>query len=593
MIAATMFPTFDVPPQHAETVGARKARKQKEDDTTRRASSATSQSSGSSRNVTADKPKAEKRSVFGWGSKSKSKEIQEIPVLASLKKPEEPKPEPAPAAPSVAPSDWSAALEAPHHDVSRRPSQRSYPESMSSVQQQRFPPPPPLRSLPSAPPSGALPPPPSPGPEASLRGRLDTTRPDIERLRSQMSHVSLSPSTTSSDRTVFSSRSVFSSASASTAPSTSGYDSIISEENYNPDPRYASNLQLEPVDSRSGSRAGERGAKVAQQSPFARALAKMEGAGPRIITARLSEEWEGLDDDESYQEVVFEKRLWALTAYQRLTQNKQIQSPAHELLSGSRPADQRRILHLHGSLADGWMLATRYPAATVYTTSSLTTHTSPTSHPAPLNHHSLYVPSLSAAMPFPDGYFDAIVSRSVSTVLRNDEWARSFFDCRRVLKPGGQIEILSVDAHLSSEGGRLSTWVDEHIVGKLEAHGLSKLPSDTVLDTMEIVGLENIRRARVALPAYLGPPKSRSAPGASPPQDVVDASRMMAFLGRHFYQDLYGKMMHGTPHGNDEWFWSRKDVQDECERHQTKMVLTIACAMKPSAPTHGESYLDL
>lgn len=161
-----------------------------------------------------------------------------------------------------------------------------------------------------------------------------------------MSHVSLSPSTTSSDRTAFSSRSVFSSASASTT----GYDSIISEENYNPDPRYASNLQLEPVDARSGSRAGERGVKVAQQSPFARALAKMEGAGPRIITARLSEEWEGLEDDESYQEVVFEKRLWALTAYQRLTQNKQIQSPAHELLSGSRPADQRRILHLHGSL---------------------------------------------------------------------------------------------------------------------------------------------------------------------------------------------------------------------------------------------------
>lgn len=165
MIAATMFPTFDVPPQHAETVGARKARKQKEDETTRRASSATSQSSGSSRNVTADKPKSEKRSVFGWGSKSKSKEIQEIPVLPSLKKPEEPKPEPAP---SIAPSDWSAALEAPQYDVSRRPSQRSFPESHSSVHQHRFPPPP--RTLPSAPPSGALPPPPSPGPEASLRG---------------------------------------------------------------------------------------------------------------------------------------------------------------------------------------------------------------------------------------------------------------------------------------------------------------------------------------------------------------------------------------------------------------------------------------
>ena len=88
----------------------------------------------------------------------------------------------------------------------------------------------------------------------------------------------------------------------------------------------------------------------ATQSPFARALGKMESAGARIITARLSEDWGRLDDDESYQEVLFEKRLWALTAYQRLTQNKHLQSPAHEILSSSRPADQRRILHLHGSL---------------------------------------------------------------------------------------------------------------------------------------------------------------------------------------------------------------------------------------------------
>ena len=102
--------------------------------------------------------------------------------------------------------------------------------------------------------------------------------------------------------------------------------------------------------SRTGSRQSNDSCTKVAQSPFARALAKMESASARIISARLSEEWEGLNDDESYQEVVFEKRLWALTAYQRLTQNKPLQSPAHELLSSSRPADQRRILQIHGSL---------------------------------------------------------------------------------------------------------------------------------------------------------------------------------------------------------------------------------------------------
>jgi hypothetical protein len=154
----------------------------------------------------------------------------------------------------------------------------------------------------------------------------------------------------SSNRTTFSNRSVFS--------TTSQWDSALSEEGYE-DSGYGSNVQLEVVErgSRTGSRLSDNVAKSAQ-APFGRALAKMEGAGTRIIAARLSEEWEGLEDDESYQEVIFEKRLWALTAYQRLTQNKQLQSPAHDMLSSSRPADQRRILNLNGSLG---MYHTREP----------------------------------------------------------------------------------------------------------------------------------------------------------------------------------------------------------------------------------------
>jgi hypothetical protein len=168
-----------------------------------------------------------------------------------------------------------------------------------------------------------------------------TRLPDTAGRKSQYSTFSHG----SSNRTTVSGRSVFSNASQ--------YDSAISEVSYEDAP-YGSNVMLEPVErgSRTGSRQSDHATKGGQagQGPFARALAKMESAGARIIATRLSEEWEGLDDDESYQEVIFEKRLWALTAYQRLTQNKQLQSPAHELLSSSRPADQRRILHLHGSL---------------------------------------------------------------------------------------------------------------------------------------------------------------------------------------------------------------------------------------------------
>ena len=65
----------------------------------------------------------------------------------------------------------------------------------------------------------------------------------------------------------------------------------------------------------------------------------------------------------------------------------------------------------------------------------------------------------------------------------------------------------------------------------------------------------------------------------------------MAYLGRHFYQDLYGKFVRLNQ--GEEWFWSRQDIQAECEQYQTKMVLTIACARKPGMAVGNESYLSI
>lgn len=205
------------------------------------------------------------------------------------------------------------------------------------------------------------------------------------------------------------------------------------------------------------------------------------------------------------------------------------------------------------------------------------------------------------AAPFPDNYFDAIVSRSIATTLRNDDWARSFFDYMRVLKPGGQIEIISVDAHMSYEGPKLSSWVEKHVSSRLGAHDLSRQASDTVLDTMEIVGLEKVRRARVALPVHSPKAMIKPAPSSSHTsgttvlapygQESNDSSIMMALLGRHFYQDIYGKLM--SKGHNDGWFWTDRNIKDECEQYMTKMVLHIACAQKPALDVKGGSYLDI
>jgi len=95
-----MFPTFDVPPQHSETVGARKARKAKQEETARRSSSATSRSSGSANSTaskrqdgatSSDSRTGEKSGIGSWFGKSSKKGIQEISPLASDKTTSHPK----------------------------------------------------------------------------------------------------------------------------------------------------------------------------------------------------------------------------------------------------------------------------------------------------------------------------------------------------------------------------------------------------------------------------------------------------------------------------------------------------------------------
>jgi hypothetical protein len=158
-----MFPTFDVPPQHAETVGARKARRAKEDEIARRSSSATSQSSGSVHSAKANSSKSragEKSSGLGSFFGKKSKGIQEIQNLPSLKKSPPPVQQPDH---EILPCPPTAPLpRPPQQNLHRQTSNRSEDE-IHALSTDHFPPPP-LRALPSRPPSGALPQPPiSPG----------------------------------------------------------------------------------------------------------------------------------------------------------------------------------------------------------------------------------------------------------------------------------------------------------------------------------------------------------------------------------------------------------------------------------------------
>jgi SAM-dependent methyltransferase len=309
-------------------------------------------------------------------------------------------------------------------------------------------------------------------------------------------------------------------------------------------------------------------------------MSKIKKAGPQIVATRLNEEWEEESDEETNQEMMFEKRLWALNAYEWLTQGKQLQSPMHEHLSASLTHEGVRVLHVHGPIgickrratrrlsadcivADGWVLAARYPGVTVFTISSQNANNG-MAGPAPTNHHSLYLPSPSSTMPFPDCYFDAIISRSLPSMLRKKDLNKTFSECMRCLKPGARIEFHTLDPYLASQGPATKSWIDEQLIAELRAGGKCRSPSTATIDAMSNAGLQNIKQARVALPAV--------ASGSS------NEAKLLTNLGHYLYQDLYCNLVRFQGEG---WFWDSRQVAEECKALQTQMVITIACSQKP------------
>lgn len=76
---------------------------------------------------------------------------------------------------------------------------------------------------------------------------------------------------------------------------------------------------------------------------FQRFIRRMESAGPRVILDRLKEEWHIPMDAEAGQEMVLEKQLWVLTAFQLQNLGRYSRFPQ---------SNTGKILELYGNLCE-------------------------------------------------------------------------------------------------------------------------------------------------------------------------------------------------------------------------------------------------
>lgn len=97
----------------------------------------------------------------------------------------------------------------------------------------------------------------------------------------------------------------------------------------------------------------EKEVAVARDSPieltrFQRFIRRMESAGPKIILDRMKEEWHDPVDAEADEELILEKQLWVLTAFQLQNLGQSRTAPRPQCNTG-------KILELYGNLGKSFV----------------------------------------------------------------------------------------------------------------------------------------------------------------------------------------------------------------------------------------------
>lgn len=295
-------------------------------------------------------------------------------------------------------------------------------------------------------------------------------------------------------------------------------------------------------------------------------------------------------------------RFSALMTSRWLSFGRVLFSPAHVELQNNR---QGRVLVLDGLGNDDWSFycALTYPNATVYNLSPFQgTSTNPTrahemaGYDSPTNHRQIYHNSIAHPFPFPKGFFTAAVFRfpvaSSETACYN-----AISECKRVLRPGGFLEMSILDLDMVNMGNRARRAVRTL---KLQMQVVDpevslKPASDNIQKMLGRRGFENLNRCMVNVP--IAGHISDSRAGSSDERDLSlgdmlkDSSeqgdegitKMVAKVGRWWYTRCYEK--HVLPHEDmDRSIWADKALLRECEKRETGLKLLICYAQKPLAP---------
>ncbi|KAH7130647.1 hypothetical protein B0J11DRAFT_548914 [Dendryphion nanum] len=191
---------------------------------------------------------------------------------------------------------------------------------------------------------------------------------------------------------------------------------------------------------------------------FQRFIRRMESAGPKIILDRVKEEWHNPVDLETGDEMMLEKQLWVLTAFQLQNLGRYSRFPR---------THTGKILELYGNLSEVYQLSAMYPRENVHYLSTQPQQAIPL--PSNVSYQMVDQPGL-LPLPYPDASFSHIRASTLPSLIPSAKLPLVFQECYRLLAPGGMLEIRIMDAAplRKTAGPKMKAWIEDRLSLNLE-----------------------------------------------------------------------------------------------------------------------------
>ncbi len=369
----------------------------------------------------------------------------------------------------------------------------------------------------------------------------------------------------------------------------------------------------------SGSRysAQSRASGVGSQRRSTRVSASASGSPQRISTSNSQHSRNSSSEKKRNTAIMAERttstsgaetnlRFSALMTSRWLSFGRVLFSPAHMEIQSNL---HNRVLVLDGLGNDDWSFycALTYPNATVYNLSaSSSTNSNNSNIQSPSNHRQIYHTSLSHRFPFPKSFFTAAVFRFPTASSESASY-NAISECKRVLRPGGYLEMSILDLDMVNMGNRARRAVRQLKVRMQTADSnISLKPaSDNIQKMLGRRGYENLNRCMVNVPIagrHISTSRSGSfSTESTSDQDTKDVSlgdmlkesptsqgdegisKMVAKVGRWWYTRCYETAVLAKNGDNEleQSIWDDKQLLKECEKRETGLKLLICFAQKP------------